>query len=101
VFLGLMPYLDPKGEGDNSMAANQWSGPGIWDDALRDPRNMVKALLPESQSPEGPSLGPPERRLRPVPALRRHNVMVDATSGVWSDVQRGHFKEMSGTPKLR
>jgi hypothetical protein len=22
-FLGLMPYLDPKGEGDNSMAGNQ------------------------------------------------------------------------------
>ena len=23
------------------MAANQWSGPGVWNDALRGPRDMV------------------------------------------------------------
>ena len=42
-FLGLMAYLDPKGEGDNSMPGKQRSCPGVRDEALRDPRDMVKA----------------------------------------------------------
>jgi hypothetical protein len=42
-FLGPMPYLMPKGEGDHSMAANQWSCPGVRSDALGDPRGMAKA----------------------------------------------------------
>ena len=48
MFLGLMPYLAPKGQGNSSMAANQWSCPGVWSDALGDPRDMAKARLPES-----------------------------------------------------
>src|SRR6266851_6860545 len=50
-FLGLMAYLDPKGEGDNSMPGNQRSCPGVWGEVLGDPRDMAKAGLPESQSP--------------------------------------------------
>ena len=42
--MGLMAYLEPKGEGDNSMLGNQrslWLGAGR--DALGDPRDMAKA----------------------------------------------------------
>ena len=42
-FLGLMPYLEPKGEGNHSMTGNQWSCPGVRSDALGDPRGMAKA----------------------------------------------------------
>jgi hypothetical protein len=37
-----MPYLESKDKGESSMAANQRSCPGVWSDALRDPRDMVK-----------------------------------------------------------
>jgi hypothetical protein len=47
-FLGLMAYLDPKGEGDNSMPLKQWLCPDIRDSALWDPRDTAKAILPES-----------------------------------------------------
>jgi len=30
------------------MAANQWSCPGVWSDALGDPRDMAKSKLTES-----------------------------------------------------
>jgi hypothetical protein len=46
-FLGLMPYPEPKGEGNHSMAGNWWSCPGVRNDALGDPRGMAKAELPE------------------------------------------------------
>jgi hypothetical protein len=46
-----MPDLDPKGEGDKSMAVNRWPGPGAWDGVPGDPRGMAKAGLLESQSP--------------------------------------------------
>jgi hypothetical protein len=51
--LGLMAYLDPKGKGDNSMPGNRRSCPGVWGVAPGGPRDMAKAGLPESQSPEG------------------------------------------------
>ena len=83
------------------MAANQWSCPGVWSDALGDPRDMAKAELPESQSPEDAMVHPPERRLKPVPlpALARH-------AGERNPQEAGRFavsefKEMSGTPKSR
>ena len=62
-FLGLMAYLDPKGEGNNSMPEKQRPCSGIWNDALRGPRDMAKAELPVSQSPEGETWHPPERCL--------------------------------------
>jgi hypothetical protein len=46
-FLGLMAYLDPKGEGDKSMPGKQCSCPGARGEALRDPRDMAKAGLPD------------------------------------------------------
>ena len=62
-FLGLMAYLDPKGEGNNSMPEKQRPCSGIWNDALRGPRDRAKAELPVSQSPEGETWHPPERCL--------------------------------------
>jgi putative transposase len=50
-FLGLMAYLDPKGEGDNSMPGKQRPCPGVRNGALRDPRDMAEAGLPAPQSP--------------------------------------------------
>ena len=41
IFLGLMPNLAPKGQGDNSMAGNRSSCPGVWNEAPGDPRDMV------------------------------------------------------------
>jgi hypothetical protein len=79
-FLGLMAYLDPKGEGDQSMPGKQCSCPGVRGEALRDPRNMARAGLPEAQSPDDASRHPPERRLTPVPCpasvlrIRRRNL---------------------------
>ena len=58
--LGLMAYPDLKEKGDNSMPANRWSRPGVWGDALGDPRDMAKARLLESQSPAVQFVRPPE-----------------------------------------
>jgi hypothetical protein len=66
-FLGLMAYLDPKGEGDESMPGKQRPCPGVRGGALRDPRDMAKAGLPEAQSPDDACSHPPERRLKPAP----------------------------------
>jgi hypothetical protein len=52
VFLGLMAYLDPKGNGERSMPVKQRPCPGTRSGALRDPSDTVKARLPKSQSPE-------------------------------------------------
>ncbi|MGH3449597.1 MAG: ISAs1 family transposase [Haloechinothrix sp.] len=41
--LGLMAYLDLKGEGDKSMPGNRWLGPGAWDGVSGDPCGMAKA----------------------------------------------------------
>ena len=96
-----MAYLDPKGEGDQSMPANQRPGPGVGDGALGDPRDMAKAGLPEPQSPEDESSHPPERRPKPVPALR---LTLKKQSGNLRSQERcpvRAFKEMSGAPKSR
>ena len=100
-FLGLMAYLDPKGEGDKSMPGNQRPGPGVWDGALGDPRDMAKAGLLESQSPEDGSSHPPERRLKPAPRSARPmcNGRCNLRGAERCPVRA--FKEMSGTPTSR
>jgi hypothetical protein len=82
-----MTDLDPKGKGDESMSGNHRPRPGVWGGAVGDPRDMAKAGLPESQSPEDESSHPPERRMKPVPALRHTAVGMVATSGARSDAQ--------------
>jgi hypothetical protein len=82
-----MADLDPKGKGDKSMPGNHRSCPGVWGDAVGDPRDMAKAGLLEAQSPGDESSRPPERRLKPVPALRRIWKNVRAPFGARSDAQ--------------
>lgn len=71
MFLGLMAYLDPKGEGDNSMPGNQRPGlmPGTvcWE-GLRD---MAKAKLPKFQSPLDVMDLSAGKALKPVPSPAR------------------------------
>lgn len=55
-----MAYLDPKGEGNNSMPLKQRPCSGVGGGALRDPRDRAKAGLPESQSPGDGRSHPPE-----------------------------------------
>ncbi len=40
-----MADLDGKPEGDNSMPGKQRPCPGVWDGALRDPRDMAKSRI--------------------------------------------------------
>jgi hypothetical protein len=82
-----MAYPMPKGLGDKSMPANQRLGPGVRDGALGDPRDMAKPVLVEVQSPGDGSSHPPERRMKPVPALRPKWNNIGATFGARSDVQ--------------
>jgi hypothetical protein len=88
IFLGLMPNLAPKGQGDNSMAENQCSCPSVWNEALGDPRDTVKAELLDTLISSGESPAPagktPETGDR---ALHRRAQVVDATFGVRSDHQ--------------
>jgi len=58
ISLGLMPNLAPKGQGDNSMAENQCSCPGVWSEALGDPRDTVKAELLNTSISSGGSPAP-------------------------------------------
>jgi len=84
----MMAYLNPKGAGDKSMPGNRWSCPGVWNEVLGDPRDMAKAGLPESQSPEDGSSHPSERHLKPAPALRLvWKTVRSQPSGPWSDAQ--------------
>lgn len=46
-----MPYLAAKAKGDNSMALKWRSPEDVYGEALRDLSDMVKAGLPEPQSP--------------------------------------------------
>jgi len=87
IFLGLMPNLAPKGQGNNSMAENQCSCPGVGNEALADPRDTVKAELLDTliSSGERPAPTGKTHETGAIP-LRRRLVLVDATSGGWSDI---------------
>ena len=83
------------------MAANQRSCPGVGSDALRDPRDMVKAGLPEVESPEDAISRPSERRLKPAP---RPASVSRPYRGNFRGAERcpaKEFKEMSRPPKSR
>jgi len=53
-----MPNLAPKGQGNNSMAENQCSCPGVGNEALGDPRDTVKAELLDTLISSGESPAP-------------------------------------------
>jgi hypothetical protein len=86
--LGLMAYLASKEKGDNSTPANRRSRPGVWGGALGDPRDMAKAGLLESQSPEGaihtPAGKTPETGAGPCGRFHR---CLPQPSGARSDAQ--------------
>jgi hypothetical protein len=100
-FVGPMAYPDPKGERNNRMPGKRrlaWvSGPG----RSRDPRDMAKAGLPESQSPDDVMMRPSERHPIPTPC----------SATAWEGGHRNlrsvercparAIKEMSGTPTSR
>src|SRR5262245_2677559 len=96
-----MAYLDPKGEGDLSMPLKRRLCPDVRGGAARDPRDMAKAGLPESQSPGDGKSHPPERRLAPAPcsALATWKGRGNLRGAERCPVRA--FKEMSGTPTSR
>lgn len=84
-----MAYLEPKGEGDSSMPLKRRPCSDVGGGASRDPRDMAKAGLPESQSPVDGWSHPSEifdvrSRRRVLPRL---SAMVGATSGARNDAQ--------------
>jgi hypothetical protein len=64
MYLGHRTYSEPKGLGDKSMCGKQGASEGTEAVALQDPRAMVRATLPETQSPWG------------VPAALRYSALV-------------------------
>jgi hypothetical protein len=68
--------------GDQSMPGKQRPFPGVRDGAVRDPRNMARAGLPEAKSPVDASRHPPERRPNRCRVLRWYRTSADATSGM-------------------
>ncbi|MCA1695969.1 MAG: hypothetical protein LC749_15280 [Actinobacteria bacterium] len=52
MFLDYLAYLDAKARGDKSMPGKQRACGGVQGVALQDPRDMAKAGLLETQSPE-------------------------------------------------
>src|SRR5258706_16101436 len=48
---GSSTYLKAKAQGNKSMSEKQGTWEGVYDVALRDPCDRVKATLPEPQSP--------------------------------------------------
>ena len=90
-----------KVKGNNSMSAKQRSWLGVKGDALRDPCDMAKAGLPESQSPDDETRRPPERHMLPAP---RSATTSFAGCRNLRGVERCSvraIKEISGAPKSR
>lgn len=48
---GSTTYLAAKAEGDNSMSLKRSVSEGVYDTALQDPRDTVRATLPKPQFP--------------------------------------------------
>jgi len=100
-FVGPMAYPDPRGERNNRMPGKRRSCPGVRGEVSRDPRDMAKAGLPESQSPDDETMRPSERHPIPTPC----------SATAWEDGHRNlrsmercptrAIKEMSGTPTSR
>jgi hypothetical protein len=61
----------PERRRDDSTPGNRWLRPGVGAACRDDPCDMATAGLPESQSPQGVNMRPPERRLLPAPVPSR------------------------------
>ena len=100
-FLGLMAYLDPKGEGDKSMPGKQRSCPGVRARAAAGPVEYGESWIARSQISsrcKPPSTG---KTSEPVPCpasvsrIRRRNLRGTGRCPVRA------FKEMSWPPTFR
>src|SRR4029434_1927435 len=90
--LGSSTYLKAKAQGDKSMSEKQGTWEGVYDVALRDPCDMVKATLPEPQSP---AVEPHTHRyhaLDAVPSRACRSSFAVRTLRVMGDVQRAHAR---------
>jgi hypothetical protein len=84
---------------DKSMPGKRRPCPGVRSGASRDSLDTVKAILPESQSPEDANIHPPE--IRPKPAPRPASAFFRGCCNL-REVERCPvrvLKEMSGAPK--
>jgi hypothetical protein len=84
------------------MPENRRPCPGVRNDAPGDPCDMVKAGLPESQSPEG-AISTPAGKTSETGAGPFRRVVRDLreSSGVLERCPVRALKEMNGTPKSR
>jgi hypothetical protein len=90
--LGHPTDLKAKAGGDKSMSEKQGRSEGVYDGALQDPRDKVKATLPESQSP---AVEPHTHRyhaLDAVPSRACRSSFAVRTLRVMGDVQRAHSR---------
>ena len=90
--LGHPIYLKAKAGGDKSMSEKQGPSEGVYGGALQDPRDKVKATLPESQSP---AVEPHTHRyhaLDAVPSRACRSSFAVRTLRVMGDVQRAHAR---------
>src|SRR5712691_5688344 len=87
---GSSTYLTAKARGDKSMSEKQGTWEGVYGVALRDPCDMVKAKLPEPQSP---AVEPHTHRyhaLDAVPSRACRSSFAGRTLRVMGDGQRAH-----------
>jgi hypothetical protein len=102
VFLGHLVYLEVKTEGDNSML-NESSGhwKAIEGGVLRDPRDMAKAELPETQSPGVKAYAHRNDACNRCCTMLGHEFRPWATSVVQEHRPARAAKGMSGGPVSR
>src|SRR2546421_5113333 len=89
---GSSTYLRAKAGGDKSMSEKRESLEGVYDAVPQDPRDMVKATLPESQSPV---VEPHTHRYHASDAVLSRacrSSFAVRTLRVMDDVQRAHSR---------
>src|SRR5712691_852478 len=93
---GSSTYLKAKAQGNKSMSEKQGTWESVYDVALRDPCDRVKATLPEPQSP---AVEPHTRRYHAseaVPSRARRAAFATRTFRVMGDEERLHSRGCVG-----
>jgi hypothetical protein len=101
MFLGHLLDLKAKAGGEKSMPEKRESSEGVYDAVLQGPRDRVKAILPESQSPVVEAVHSLLQRLhRSAPGADRPAFAIGSLrlAGRWRTTL---FKGMSGTAMSR
>ena len=89
---GSSTYLRAKAGGDKSMSEKRESLEGVYDAVPQDPRDMVKATLPESQSPVVEPHTHRYHASEAVPSRACCAAFAARTLRVMDDVQRAHSR---------